>query len=403
MDKIEKITAKDIMSATIKSIDKNETLNKAVSILINNHIHNLVVFENDKYAGIFGYKQLAKLHRRPEQSTKLANFISKPPVIAEDTGILDLVEQMYLLNYKMMPIGDEAKITGIVTEHDILNAIVTSGLLTGKKAKDFMTPDPLILHENDSLGKAFSLFRRNNISRILIIDNNKKLTGILESLDLIREMTSKEQYGRDSGASSSSGYIQPGAYISDIISEYEISIKSLMSTTPVSASPDDLLTGKIEESLNLGISTIAIIDKNSYPTGIIAPKDIIHFLVSLKEKQELQIQVSGIESIKTITDFEKSEILKIAERTINKISNISESRNFAIHAKAYNQESNKTTYTFRCKLNTASGTLFAKTHGFDPIDTFSTLADEIEKLFIKKSKKQKDNIRSNIRDAKYSI
>ena len=403
MNKIEEITAKDIMSGTIKSIGSDETLNKAVSILINNRIHNLLVLDNNKYAGIFGYKQLAKLHRRPEQNTKIDNFIFKPPIISEDTGIIDIVEQMYRLNYKIMPVGDESEITGIVTERDILVAILNSTLLAGKKAKDFMTPNPFILHEDDSLGRALALFREHNVSRIPIIDKSKKVTGILESLDLIREITSKEQYGRDSGSSASTGNIKPGAYVSDIISTQEISVKSLMSTTPVIAKLDDLLTDKIKENINLDTSTIAVVDHDNHPTGIIAPKDIIQYIATLKKQEQARINISGLESLKTINEFEKTEIYRIVERTIKKISNISEPRNFAIHAKAYNQEGNKTNYTFRCKFSTNTGPVFAKNQGWDPIDTISTLMDEAEKICIKKSKKRKDTIRSKIRDAKYSI
>ncbi len=403
MNEIKEIKAKDIMTGTIKSIDKNDTLNKAVSALLNDRIHNLIVLDNNKYAGIFGYKQLAKLHRRPEQTTKIANYIVKPPLIAEDTAILDIVEQMYRLNYKTIPIGNHSQVIGLITERDILNIILNSGILAGKKVKDFMTPAPFILHEEESLGKAYSLFRKHNVSRIPIIDKNKKLTGILESLDMIREISTKEHYGSDSGASASSSYIKPGAYVSDIIAEHKISVKSLMSETPVTAKPDDLLVDKIKENINMDTSTIAVIDEDNCPTGIIAPKDIIQYLAALKEEQTKDIQISGLESIKTINEYEKTEIYRITERMIKKISNLSEPRNFTIHAKAYHQEGNKTTYTFRCKFNTNTGSVFAKNHGWDPIETLSTLMDEAEKICIKKSKKRKDTIRSKIRDAKYSI
>ncbi len=403
MSDISEIKAKDIMTRSPKLIDINQGLNKAISTLNNERIHNLIVCENNKYTGIFGYKQLVKLHRRPSDDTKIDNFTFKPPLVSEDTNIIDIVEKMYRLNYKIIPVGDGKTVVGVVSERDVLSAIVRFSLLSGKKVKDFMTPNPIILCEDDSLGKAMALFREHNVSRIPITDKNNRLTGVLESLDLIRELSTKEQYGRDSGTSLPSDYIKPGAFVSNLIGDHEISVKSLMSTKPVIAKADDILTDKIMENINVDTSTIVVIDGNSYPIGVIAPKDIIQFLAALKEKEKLYVQISGLESIPLIDEFQKLEIHHIMERTVKKISTFSRVNNFTIHAKAYHTEGNKTKYTFRCKFNTDAGPIFAKNWDWDSINAISILMEEVEKMAIKKSRKRKDTIRSKIRDAKYSI
>lgn len=403
MKNIHEITAKDIMSSNIKSIDKKETLNTAVAILNKERIHNIIVYNDKKYTGIFGYKQLVKLHRRPPDDTKIGDFTFKPPLITPDTNIIDIVELMYRLNYKILPIGSEKEIAGVVSEQDILNAILNFNLLSNKKVRDFMTPDPLILNENDSIGKAMKLFRENNVSRIPIINNNNTLSGLLESLDLIREITTKEQYIRDSGTSSTLTSIRPSSYITEIISNHKIPVKSVMTTNIVTSKTEDILIEKIKENIRLGTSTIITTDENNHPLGITAPKDIIQFLAAIKEKEKLYIQISGLESIQMLDDFQKSEIHDMIDRTIRKISNISKPLNFTIHAKAYHTEGNRTKYTFRCKFSTNNGIIFAKKMGWDPIDTVSTLMGEIEKISIKKAKKYKDNIISKNRDTKYSI
>ncbi|MFH1127163.1 MAG: CBS domain-containing protein [archaeon] len=405
MDKkssITEIKAKDIMSRDVKSIEKTETLNRAISTLNNERIHNLIVYENGTYAGIFGYKQLVTLHRRPPDDTKIDSFTFKPPIISEDANIIDIVEQMYRLNYKIMPVGTEKKISGIVSERDILNAILNYSILSGKKVKDFTTPDPTILTETDTLGKAIATIREHNISRIPIIDKNNKLSGIIESLDLIRKLSTKEQYGRDSGTSETRSFSTPHGYISDIISDHDIAVKSLMSTRLVIAKPDDILTDKIKENINLDTSTIIITDDNDYPVGIIAPKDIIQFLAAMKEKERQYIQISGLEDLKNIDEFQKLEIHRMLDKTVQKVSNVSKINNFTIHAKGYHAEGNKTKYTFRCKFTTDAGLIFAKNWGWDPIDTFSTLMEEIDKITLKLSKKHTDKRRSISRDTKYS-
>ncbi|RLG13948.1 MAG: hypothetical protein DRN66_03200 [Candidatus Nanohalarchaeota archaeon] len=40
---------------------------------------------------------------------------------------MDISEEMYRLNYKIMLVGDGEKITGVLTEEDILKAILKFG------------------------------------------------------------------------------------------------------------------------------------------------------------------------------------------------------------------------------------------------------------------------------------
>ena len=70
--------------------------------------------------------------------------------------------------------------------------------------------------------------------------------------------------------------------------------------------------------------------------------------------------------------------------------------------KSYDVEGNMKKFTFRCKFMTKWGPVFAKNWGWDPIDTFAVLMEDIEKITLKKSNKHKDLLRSKNRRTKYS-
>ena len=403
MEDITKIKAKDIMSKNIISIEISQTLNNAISVLSNEKIHNMLIYENKRYAGIFGYKQLVRLYRRPPDDTKIKDFIIKPPLISEDTSIIDIVDIMYRLNYKILPVGDEKKITGVISERDVLKTIFKLSLLSKRKVEEFMTPNPITLFEYDTLGEAFTLFREQNVSRIPIIDKNKKLIGIIESLDLIKEISSKGQSGRDSSSSNIRNYNTPHAYIPTIISNHDIPVKSVMSTKFVAAKTDDMLTDKIKETIELDMTTIIITDDNNYLVGIVAPKDIIQVLAALKEREKLYVQTSGLDSIYSIDEFQKLEIHHIMDRTIKKISSVSKITNFTIHAKVYDVDGDRKKYSFKCKFQMEKDIVFVKDSGWDSIDTFAVLMKKVEKIALKKLKKHVKGMISKNRNTKHNI
>ncbi|RLG13951.1 MAG: hypothetical protein DRN66_03215 [Candidatus Nanohalarchaeota archaeon] len=75
------------------------------------------------------------------------------------------------------------------------------------------------------------------------------------------------------------------------------------------------------------------------------------------------IQISGLEAVKNLDEFQKEEIYGIIKRRIEKISDISYIYNVTLHAKAYDEESNRKKYVFRCKFASQSRLIFARNGG----------------------------------------
>jgi predicted transcriptional regulator len=77
---------------------------------------------------------------------------------------------------------------GIITERDIVNIL-------GKLAIDFRTPlssfmsKPIIsIQSNCSIREAIQLMNSNNIRRLVVIDANNKLAGIITEKDIFRQI-----------------------------------------------------------------------------------------------------------------------------------------------------------------------------------------------------------------------
>ncbi len=404
------IKAKDVMAKDIVSVEAGEHVGRAAKILTEKKIHNVAVFENGEYAGLFGYKQLLRMHTRDPESLKVKtgvkNHLLHPPKISPDASLVDVADYMYRLNYKALPVFSDGKLEGIVSEQDVIRALAGSDEISKKTAHEFMTPMPYSVTQSERLGKAVSIMRENNLSRVPVTDADGKVVGVVESTDLMRMVVSKERYGRDEEPSSSSGGAKSAghsiaAYTPKEVALDEVPVKSVMQENPLLSNENELLKDKLSElDSRPEISTIIVVDKNLNAIGIISPKDIIHHIASLKEKEVLYVQISGLESIDSIDSFQKEEMHKTIEATVKKLARAFNIHNIAIHAKAYQTEGKRSKYVMRCRVKTDKGFVSAKEWGWDPVDVSVRLMKDAERLAIEGAKKKRDIIRRKLHDAK---
>ncbi|MBU4246134.1 MAG: CBS domain-containing protein [Nanoarchaeota archaeon] len=403
---INELTARDVMSSEIISVNINDTLKTVLPILINKKIHNVPVFDEKTFVGFFGYKQLARLYRRPIIQTQIGKYIVKPPEITPETSIIDISDYMYRLNQKVLPVVENGKLVGIVSEKDVLKSAIESGVLKGKKVEDFMTPEPLSVAETDMLGTAFSMIRESNISRLPVVNRDGKLVGILKSFDLMKEIFSKEENrgkgdinrGTRAKDNSNAAYV----YAPEIMTEGKMPVKALMNDKPATAIIGDPIEFAFKDALVRDIISVVIIDNNSMPIGIVVPKDIVAHLAKQKKVDTINIQISGLDDENGINTFEKDQIHRMINEAVHKLSAIEKIQLFTIHYKSYHTDNPKNQkHSIRIKVNTDNGLFVVRDYGRDIIDVTSKLLESLEDMVISKKQKIKTKIMEKHRYGKW--
>ena len=61
-------------------------------------------------------------------------------------------------------------------------------MLKSVEVKDYMLTHPVTVHEDADMGEAIRLIITNKISGLCVVDENKRLVGILSELDCMRAM-----------------------------------------------------------------------------------------------------------------------------------------------------------------------------------------------------------------------
>ncbi|MBN1687589.1 MAG: CBS domain-containing protein [Candidatus Omnitrophica bacterium] len=78
------------------------------------------------------------------------------------------------------------KPVGIFTEVDVVRKILGKKADWKRPVSDWMTPDPVVLSPEDSVGKAIDLMAERRFYHIPLVDRKGNLTGMLSVRSLIR-------------------------------------------------------------------------------------------------------------------------------------------------------------------------------------------------------------------------
>jgi CBS domain-containing protein len=106
--------------------------------------------------------------------------------IGENDTLLDAAKQLAQLDVGAMPIcGEDDKLKGMLTDRDIVVKALAQGKDPGStKAGDLGEGKPVVIGVEDSIDDALKAMKDNKIRRLPVIDDEKRLCGIVSQGDL---------------------------------------------------------------------------------------------------------------------------------------------------------------------------------------------------------------------------
>ena len=99
----------------------------------------------------------------------------------------DVIASLMIEGFGAVPVVDGGqRLTGIVSEHDLLAAIDDGHELSRITAADVMTGNPYSVRLETTLGTLVHVLRASDLVRVPVVDANDKLVGIVARRDLLR-------------------------------------------------------------------------------------------------------------------------------------------------------------------------------------------------------------------------
>ena len=109
-------------------------------------------------------------------------------VIPPECSLDQAARKMRELDVGLMPVCDGERLVGMLTDRDITVRAVAEGMdPRSTRVKDAMTPDVTWCFEDQDTDEAARLMKENQVRRLVVLNRDKRLVGILSLGDLAVE------------------------------------------------------------------------------------------------------------------------------------------------------------------------------------------------------------------------
>jgi signal-transduction protein with cAMP-binding, CBS, and nucleotidyltransferase domain len=86
---------------------------------------------------------------------------------------------------------DGNKPAGIITDRDIAIRVVGAGKDPTIPVREVMTRDPITIKDNASFFELTKAFREASVRRLIVVDKNRKLVGLISIDDILELLTTE--------------------------------------------------------------------------------------------------------------------------------------------------------------------------------------------------------------------
>lgn len=260
---------KEVISSNFVKIDQNRSISELIGHLMNSDERAALVFDGTKLVGVSTKDFLIRTKLDPTK-VKVKRTVQKIPILNGSEDIKEAARLLYTTNSPLLPVVQRKALVGVVKCLDIIKQIQTD-----KSVNEIMTPEPIVLKELDKLGTAVHIMREKNVGRLPIIDNKKRLIGIVGIRDIIDKF-----YLFNQGSSDRNGWKNSKAGgFQDKVNFNEYPVVNLASADVVYTKP----TAKVSEVISLMIRndlSCIILVENDKPVGIVTDRDILKLFLN---------------------------------------------------------------------------------------------------------------------------
>ena len=109
------------------------------------------------------------------------------PIVNPLSTFVEVINEISSKMYGATAVLKDEEIVGIITDGDIRRVIEKRKNIEDIKASEFMGNNPKILESDILASEALKIMKKNNISQVLVTDNNNSFIGVVHILDIIKQ------------------------------------------------------------------------------------------------------------------------------------------------------------------------------------------------------------------------
>lgn len=359
----------DYMSRDPVTATPDETVAEVLGRMRSFDIHELPVLEGGHIAGLITMWSLMRRKDLPP-ATKVRTVMTPAPAVRPDDDLPTVAETMISAGYRGLPVVEKKRLLGIISRTDLTRAVADLEEFDAVRVGDVMTPNPVVVSDSETVARAAKVIQSLGERSVPVVNADGRLVGVIGLKDmatLFAEPKTRAHRGDRAGEKE----------------RLQIEVKSIMNNEPVTATPDTSIRGAARGMLASNVSSV-IIPKDGKPVGILTKLDLLESLAGLKEREELLVQVSGLEEQPEVYEGIYEQIRK----AMRKISPIVTPRTLTIHVQTYKVEGDRWKYSLRSRFATTHKMYHVNHFDWDLPSAVDGLMEQMERLVIKEKERR---------------
>jgi len=105
-------------------------------------------------------------------------------IVSPEQTIREAAQEMARIDAGVLPVGENDRLVGMITDRDIAVRAVAEGKSPDVKVRDVMSGQVLYCYENDDLDDVAKNMGEMKVRRMPVLDRDKRLVGILSLGDV---------------------------------------------------------------------------------------------------------------------------------------------------------------------------------------------------------------------------
>ena len=261
--------ARDVMQCGVVTVDRKESVYKAIGILAEKRISGLPVVDGGRLVGMLSEKDVLRALCQAESLLGRVEEYMTADVVSFDleAPLSDVGQTLINTGFRRVAVLQEGRLAGIITRADLIRhtkyrllslAERTDGNTYGPLVKDVMQHGLLTVKSKTSLYEAAEVLATRGVTGLPVVDDAMALVGIITEKDLLKVLFDPDSTGQE--------------------------VQDLMTTEVISFTPTDSLFNVCRCLIQHDFHRVPILDGRRL-VGIISCADVM--LHMLKNKSNV--------------------------------------------------------------------------------------------------------------------
>lgn len=272
----------------VSTCTSDERLGTALSLIRSSHDPVFVINENGEFVGLVSLNY-AIFEKRFPVATKVKNCLLNPPQITPETPVSEVAQYMVDTRLYTLPVFNESgKLSGIISSPVMLRGLSRNSTFIDEMSKSIKTSDPETAEASITITEAYNQLRKTGSSRLLLLDEKKKIAGIITRRDIETAFAKHRKKERFTASIGRTGVnlqrIDQNVPVEDKTPAIEFASKSV-----ITISENDSIKSAIKRMIESRVPSIVIVDKYRIPKSIISTKSFLSAIAESKQAARIPI------------------------------------------------------------------------------------------------------------------